>query len=257
MKPGDQFLVSVKGRNEEGYYELSRIKVARPKDWTSLEKAFEQKRTIAGTVTAVVKGGLTVDVGVRAFMPASRSGARDAAEMEKLVGQEIRCRIIKLDTAEEDVVVDRRAVLEEEERAARTPLLGGQRRRHRPRQSAQPDGIRRVRRHRRDGRPAARERYVAGPRQEPCDLFSVGQEVEVRVLQMDPGKQRISLGLKQLPPDPWDNASEKYKTGERVRGTVSRVTEFGAFVELENGVEGLIHLSEMSWVKSLQSRPMS
>ena len=100
----------MKGRNEEGYYELSRFKVAQPTDWTSLERAFEQKSTIVGTVTAVVKGGLSVDVGVRAFMPASRSGTREAAEMEKLVGQEIRCRITKLDTTEEDVVVDRRAV---------------------------------------------------------------------------------------------------------------------------------------------------
>ena len=117
MKPGDKMPVSIKGRDPEGYYELSRIKVERPKDWSALEKAFADKAPIAGTVTAVVKGGVSVDVGVRAFMPASRSGARDAAEMEKLVGQEIRCRIIKLDVADEDVVVDRRAVLEEEERA--------------------------------------------------------------------------------------------------------------------------------------------
>ena len=119
VKPGDQFLVSVKGRNEEGYYELSRTRVERPTDWPSLQKAFTERATILGTVTAVVKGGLSVDVGVRAFMPASRSGARDAAEMEKLVGQEIRCRITKLDVTEEDVVVDHRAVAEEEANAAR------------------------------------------------------------------------------------------------------------------------------------------
>ena len=112
-------LVSVKGRNPEGYYELTRAKVERPKDWSALEKAFADKATIVGTVTGVVKGGLSVDVGVRAFMPASRSGVRDAAEMEKLVEQEILCRIIKLDVADEDVVVDRRAVLEEEERSAK------------------------------------------------------------------------------------------------------------------------------------------
>ena len=104
----------------------------RPKDWSSLEKAFAEKAAIAGVVSGVVKGGLSVDVGVRAFMPASRSGARDAADMEKLVGQEIRCRIIKLDVADEDVVVDRRAVLEEEERARQgAALLGSQGRRHR------------------------------------------------------------------------------------------------------------------------------
>src|SRR5208337_2015227 len=114
VKPGDKMPVSIKGRDQEGYYELSRIKVERPKDWSSLEKAFADKAAIAGVVTAVIKGGVSVDVGVRAFMPASRSGAKDAAEMEKLIGQEISCRIIKLDVADEDVVVDRRAVLEEE-----------------------------------------------------------------------------------------------------------------------------------------------
>ena len=114
---GDRFRVSVKGRNAERYYELSRHKVVQPTDWTSLEAAFAQKLTIPGTVTAVVKGGLTVDVGVRAFMPASRSGTRDAREMEKLVGQEITCRITKLDVTDEDVVVDRRAMLEEQARA--------------------------------------------------------------------------------------------------------------------------------------------
>ena len=119
VEPGAKLLVSVKGRNEEGYYELSRMRVEQPKDWSALEKAFEDKAVIVGTVTGVVKGGLTVDVGVRAFMPGSRSGARDAAEMEKLVGQEIRCRIIKLDAAEEDVVVDRRAVAEEEDRSTK------------------------------------------------------------------------------------------------------------------------------------------
>ena len=112
-------LVSVKGRDPEGYYELSRQKIAQPTDWSSLEHAFAEKATIVGTVTGVIKGGFSVDVGVRAFMPASRSGVRDAADMEKLVGQEIRCRIIKLDATEEDVVVDRRALAEEEERGVK------------------------------------------------------------------------------------------------------------------------------------------
>ncbi len=119
VKPGDKLPVSVKGRDPEGYYQLTRAKVERPKDWSALEKAFADKSTIVGTVTGVIKGGLSVDVGVRAFMPASRSGARDAAEMEKMVEQEILCRIIKLDVTEEDVVVDRRAVAEEEERSVK------------------------------------------------------------------------------------------------------------------------------------------
>ena len=119
VTPGDRLAVTIKGRDPEGYYELTLSKAARPTDWAALERAFANKTTIVGTVTGVVKGGLSVDVGVRAFMPASRSGARDAAEMEKLVEQEIRCRITKLDAAEEDVVVDRRIVAEEEGEAAK------------------------------------------------------------------------------------------------------------------------------------------
>src|SRR5580698_9844453 len=124
VKAGDKFLVAVKGRNEEGYYELSRFKVEQPRDWSALERAFEEKAPIAGTVTGVVKGGLSVDVGVRAFLPASRSGTRDASELEKLVGQQIRCRITKLDATEEDVVVDRRVLVEEEERSTRERRFG-------------------------------------------------------------------------------------------------------------------------------------
>src|SRR5246500_5251275 len=124
LKPGDKALVTVKGRDLDGYYELSRFKVERPMDWSALEKSFAEKSAVLGTVTAVVKGGFSVDVGVRAFMPASRSGVRGAAEMGNLVGQEVRCRIIKLDVADEDVVVDRRVVAEEEERSAREQLYG-------------------------------------------------------------------------------------------------------------------------------------
>jgi len=116
---GDRLTVAVTGRSVEGYYALSTVRVKRPTDWSALEQARLSGSVIAGTVREVIKGGLSVDVGVRAFLPASRSGARDAAEMEALLGQEIRCKIIQLDTAKEDVVVDRRVVLEEEAAAAR------------------------------------------------------------------------------------------------------------------------------------------
>src|SRR6266478_2472396 len=119
FKPGDKLIVSLRGRDGEGNYLLSTVKVEVPKDWTALEAAFASKSTIAGTVLELVKGGLRVDVGVRAFMPASRSGAREMADLEKLVGQDIECRITKLDTASEDVVVDRRGVLEERERQSK------------------------------------------------------------------------------------------------------------------------------------------
>jgi small subunit ribosomal protein S1 len=253
VEPGAKLLVTVKGRNEEGYYELSRLRVAQPRDWTSLETAFADQSIIAGTVTAVVKGGLSVDVGVRAFMPNSRSGARDAAEIEKLVGQEIRCRIIKLDAAEEDIVVDRRAVAEEEERSTK------ERRYSEVAEGATLSGtIRSLADYGAfvdiggvDGLLHISD--IAWSRVEkPSDILSVGQQVDVKVLKIDPAGKRISLGMKQLQQHPWDAAAGKYTAGERIRGTVTRVTDFGAFVELEPGIEGMIHLSEMSWAKKVR-----
>ena len=258
LKPGDKALVTVKGRDLDGYYELSRFKVERPMDWSALEKAFAEKSSVLGTVTAVVKGGFSVDVGVRAFMPASRSGVREAAEMEKLVGQEIRCRIIKLDVADEDVVVDRRAVAEEEERVAKDRLYG---------QIKEGETV--------TGTVRSLTDYGAfvdlggvdallhvgdiawGRVNKPADVLSVGQQIELKVLKLgtEGDKKRISVGLKQLQPHPWDAVPQKYKIGDRVRGTVTRLMEFGAFVELETGIEGLIHISEMSWAKSKVRKP--
>ena len=252
LKPGDKALVTVKGRDLDGYYELSLFKVERPMDWTALEKAFADKSSVLGTVTAVVKGGFSVDVGVRAFMPASRSGVREASEMENLVGQEIRCRIIKLDVTDEDVVVDRRAVAEEEERSARDRLYS---------QIKEGETV--------GGTVRSLTDYGAfvdlggvdallhvsdiswGRVNKPADVLSVGQQVEVKVLKLatDADKRRISVGLKQLQPHPWDGIEQKFRAGDRVRGTITRLMEFGAFVELEPGIEGLIHISEMSWSK--------
>ena len=253
VKPGDKVQVSIKGRNEEGYYDLSRFKVAQPRDWTALENAFNEKTPVVGTITAVVKGGVSVDVGVRAFMPASRSGTKDAAELEKLVGTEITCRITKLDIADENVVVDRRVVLEEQARAAmaerhaamqegdtltgtvRTLMpygafidLGGV------------DGLLHI-------SDMAYSRVS-----KPEDVLSAGQEVRVRVLKIDPDTKKISLGLKQLQEEPWETAPQRLLPGQRVSGTVTRIMEFGAFVEIEPGIEGLIHISEMSWGKKVR-----
>jgi small subunit ribosomal protein S1 len=253
LKPGDTVQVATAGRNEEGYIQLSLIKVERPKDWSALQKAFDEKLAISGVVTAVVKGGLSVDVGMRAFMPASRSGARDVPEMQTLVGQEIACKVIKLDTAKEDIVVDRRAVLEEERNKTREARfqeihvgdvihgtvrslldygafidIGGV------------DGMLHV------------ADISHGRVNKPADVLSPGQELDVKILKVDPAKKRISLGLKQLQPDPWSTAAEKYHVGDRVKGVVARVTDFGAFVELEPGLDGLIHLSEMSWSKKVR-----
>lgn len=253
VKPGDKLLVTIKGRDPEGYYELVLGKIDRPTDWAALEKAFAEKTTIMGTVSGVVKGGLSIDVGVRAFMPASRSGVRDAAEMEKLVGQEIRCRITKLDATEEDVVVDRRVISEEEERA------GKERRYSEVKEGDTVHGtVRSVTEYGAfvdiggvDGLLHVSD--ISWTRvNKPSDVLSVGQEVEARVLKIDADKRRISLGMKQLQAHPWDAVAGKYQIGERVRGVVTRLMEFGAFVELEPGIEGLIHISEMSWGKKVK-----
>ncbi|GAC1356031.1 MAG: 30S ribosomal protein S1 [Acidobacteriaceae bacterium] len=251
---GDRILVSVKGRNPEGYYELSRIRVEQPKDWAAMEKAFADRSVIAGTVTAVVKGGLTVDVGMRAFLPASRSGARDAAEMEKLVGQEIRCRITKLDVADEDVVIDRRSVTEEVDRANEVrryaevnvgdTLVGTVRSLTDFGAFLDLGGV--------DGLLHVGEISWARVGKAE-DVLSLGQQIEVKILKIEPETRRISLSRKQLLPHPWDAVAEKYKVGDRVRGTVTRLADFGAFLELEPGVEGMIHISEMSWGKKLRT----
>jgi small subunit ribosomal protein S1 len=253
IQVGDKMLVSITGRDAEGSYTLSTIKVERPKDWSALERAFADKHTIGGVVTEMVKGGLRVDVGSQAFLPASRSGAKDQAELEKLVGQKIQCRIIKLDTASEDVVVDRRAVLEAEEALTREKKfaelqegavvrgtvrsltdfgafvdLGGV------------DGLLHV-------GDMAWHRVA-----KPSDVLSPGDSIEVKILKINPEGRRISLGLKQLSPDPWTTATERFHTGDRVQGKVSRLADFGAFVELLPGVDGLIHISEMSWAKKVK-----
>jgi small subunit ribosomal protein S1 len=253
IQVGDIAVVSITGRDAGGYYTLSKLKVEKPKDWSGLQAAYAEKKIIGGVVSGVVKGGLSVDVGVRAFMPASRSGTKDATELEKLVGQEIRCKIIKLDVADEDVVVDRRAVVEEEERQARRKLLedlkegsvvsgtvrtltdfgafvdlGGV------------DGLLHV------------ADLSWGRVEKPADVLKTGDAVEVKILKVDLVGRRISLGLKQLSPDPWSLVEEKYKAGDRVRGKVTRVADFGAFVELEPGVEGLIRVLDMSWSRKVR-----
>jgi small subunit ribosomal protein S1 len=253
LKPGDGVPVSVTGRNDEGYYQLSRFKVAQPRDWSALEAAFAEKTAVVGTVTEVVKGGLRVDVGVRAFMPASRSGTKDAAELEKLVGTEITCRITKLDVQDEDVVVDRRVVLEEQARGAiegrRAALkegdvisgtvrslvpygafvdLGGI------------DGLLHI-------SDMAHSRV-----QKPEDVLAVGQSIQVKILKVDTETKKLSLGLKQLQAEPWATVPDRFQAGQRISGTVTRLQDFGAFVEIEPGIEGLIHISEMSWGKKVR-----
>ncbi len=253
VRPGDSFEVLITGRNAEGLVTLSRLTGPRPRDWEELRAAYERHEVIPGRVSGLVKGGLTVDVGARAFLPASRSGARDPAEMEKLVGEEIRCRITRLDPEDEDLVVDRRVVLEEEARLAREQMLAGLEEGQVVRGVVRSitdygafidlggvDGLLHV--------ADMSWSRTASPRAQ----FQVGDTLDLKVLAVDREAGKISLGLKQMYPDPWEQARRELKEGDRVRGTVTRLTDFGAFVEIRPGVEGLIHISEMSWTKRVR-----
>ncbi len=260
VEVGDRFRVTVKGRDMDGYYQLSRQRAALVRDYSSLEEAFEAKGIVTGTVTGVVKGGLTVDIGMRAFMPSSRTGTRDAAEMEKLVGQEIRVRITQLDleggeSGRPDAIVDRRSVVEEEARANSelrfAELAEGQTVNGTVRSLTDFGAFVDL-----DGADAllhisdmAWQRVAS-----PADVVSVGDTVEVKILkidQTDPAKRRIAVGLKQLQPHPWDTVSEQFHLGDKVKGIVTRDADFGSFVELAPGIEGLIHISEMAWGKKV------
>ncbi|SNS98294.1 small subunit ribosomal protein S1 [Granulicella rosea] len=261
VEPGDKVRVTVKGGIEDGYYQLTRQRVATPKDYSSLEEAFAAKGTVLGTVTGVVKGGLTVDIGMRAFLPASRTGTRDTAELEKLVGQEIRVRITSLDlddtgAGKNDAVVDRRSVLEEEAKAAGdlrfAELAEGQIVSGTVRSLTDfgafvdlggADALLHI-------SDIAWNRIA-----NPADVLSVGDQLEVKILKIDsanPEKRRIAVGLKQLQPHPWETVSERFQLGQKVSGTVTRDADFGAFVELAPGIEGLIHISEMAWGKKVR-----
>jgi small subunit ribosomal protein S1 len=250
IAPGARVQVSITGTNEQGQFTLSTHQVAVPKDWSGLQAAFDEKKTITGKVVEVIKGGLRVDIGVRAFMPASRSGVPRVEDLGSLVGQEIECRITKLDTDKEDVVVDRRAVVEEAAMAARQKvfdsisegavLAGTVRNLTDFGAFVDVGGV--------DGLLHVAD--ISWTRiAKPADVLKPGDQVQVQVLKINRETRKISLGMKQLQPEPWALAAEQFQPGQRVTGTVARTTDFGAFVELIPGVEGLIHVSEMSWTK--------
>ncbi len=255
IAPGQMVKVTVGPLDENGYHRLSTIKIFVPKDWSGLQKAFDEKAVITGTVLESVKGGLRVDVGARAFLPVSRSGARDQAELDKLVGQSIECRITKLDTEKEDVVVDRRSVLEERASAVKRAafdalqegvvLLGAVRSVMEFGAFVDIGGV--------DGLLHVSDMsWVRSAK--PSDIVKQGDQVEVKILKVNREARKISLGMKQLQDDPWTVALREINVGDKLRGKVARLADFGAFVELRPGVEGLIHVSERSWSKK-QRRP--
>jgi small subunit ribosomal protein S1 len=259
LAPGTALKVSITGRTDDGYYTLSTIRVVTPKDFSGLQSAFENKAVIAAVVSEQVKGGLRVQVadGVFAFLPASRSGIREMSDLPGLVGQQIECRITKLDVSDPerpDLVVDRRAVLEEQALAAKQAAFDsieeGQVVQGRVRSLTDfgafveiAPGI--------DGLLHVGDMSWARV-DKPSSVVSPGQTVEVKVLKINRDTRKISLGMKQLRPDPWTEITANLKEGDRVRGKVVRLADFGAFVELAPGVDGLIHLSEMSWTRRIR-----
>lgn len=257
LAPGASIKVNVSGRTDDGYYSLSLLKVEQPRDFSGLQAAFEQKSIVAGKVLEQVKGGLRVDVGVPAFLPASRSGIREMSELSTLLGQTVEVRITKLDVSNADrpdVVVDRRGVLEEQTAAARKQafetIQEGQVVQAKVRSLTEFGAFLEI-------TPGVDGLLHVGDMSwtrvdKPAAMLTVGQTLEVKILKVNRDTRKISLGLKQLQPDPWTQAAEKLNQGDRVTGKVVRLADFGAFVELLPGVDGLIHLSEMSWTKRIR-----
>ena len=253
LSVGDSVDVSISRRSPDGYLLLSRVIAERPRNWAQFEWAFSTGAAIAGTVTEAIKGGLAVDVGVRAFMPASRSGGKDASELEKLVGTEVRCRIIQLDVDDENVIVDRRVLLEEEKQRQRDEAIA----------RLEPGAVV-------QGTVSSIRDFGAfidlggvdallhakdlswDRTSDVSAVLSEGDSLEVKVLKIEDRGKRISVGRKQLTPDPWTLIGEKLEVGDRRNGKVKLLKDFGAFIELEPGVEGLVHVSEMSWARRVR-----
>jgi small subunit ribosomal protein S1 len=250
---GDVIDVVIEREEPEGGYLVSYEKAQRLRVWDSIEKAANDKTPVIGTVIARVKGGLTVDIGLKAFLPGSQLEIRPVRNLDGYLGQPIEVRVIKLNKKRGNVVVSRKEILEEEQTARRSTTLehlfegavltgtvknltdygafvdlGGI------------DGLLHI------------TDMSWGRLTHPRDLVNVADEIQVKVLKFDKDKQRVSLGFKQLTPDPWLDAAERYPIGAHVKGRVLSVTDYGAFVELEQGIEGLVHLSEMTWSKRLK-----
>lgn len=251
---GTEIEASITGRSPDGYLTLSRIIAEHPKSWTQLEAAYSSGAAVACTVTEKTKGGLAVDInGIRAFLPASRSGIRDAAEFDASIGQQMRCRIIQLDIEDRNVVVDRRVLLEEERQQQRRETLAGLR-----------AGVvvRGTVRHIREFGAFIDLGGVDGllhisdlawwKVKDVAEVLKEGDTLDVKVLKVEEDGNRISVGLKQLTPDPWTSIGDKIQVGDRITGKVTLLKDYGAFVEIEPGVEGLIHISEMSWARKVR-----
>ncbi len=253
LQPGQVIDVVVERDEYEGGYLLSYEKAQRHRIWDTLEKASIDKTPVSGVVVSRVKGGLTVDIGLKAFLPGSQVEVRPVRNLETYIGQTLEVRVIKLNKKRGNVVISRKEILEEEVNAKRSKTL----------EHLEEDAIL-------TGTVKNLTEYGAfvdlggidgllhvtdmswGRLTHPRDLVNVGDEIQVKILKYDKDKQRISLGFKQLTPDPWLDVAERYPIGAHVRGRILSVTDYGAFVELEQGIEGLVHVSEMTWSKRMK-----
>lgn len=254
VNPGDWVDVEIESYDEnEGTFTVSHQKAVRVRAWDELEAAFRNQSNVRGRVTERTKGGLMVDVGMRAFLPGSQADVRPLRNLESLIGQEIVCKVIKLNKARNNLVVSRKAALEEEVGEKKSRLL------ELLKEGAElPGKVKNVTEYGAfvdlgglDGLLHVTD-MAWGRVAHASEVVQVGQELTVKVLKYDPEKGRISLGLKQLTPDPWEKVSATYQPGQRLAGRVVSITDYGAFIEIEPGVEGLIHVSEMAWGRRLR-----
>jgi len=253
FNPGDVIDVVIEREEPEGGYLVSYERAQRLRVWDTIEKAANDKTPVIGTVVSRVKGGLTVDIGLKAFLPGSQIEIRLVRNLDGYLGQQIEVRVIKLNKKRGNVVVSRKEILEEEQNAKRSTTLE-----HLGEDAVLTGTVKNLTDYGAfvdlggiDGLLHITD-MSWGRLTHPRDLVNVGDEIQVKVLKFDKDKQRVSLGFKQLTPDPWLDASERYPVGAHVMGRVLSVTDYGAFVELEQGIEGLVHLSEMTWSKRLK-----
>jgi small subunit ribosomal protein S1 len=255
FQPGDAIDVMVeKGHTEEGYVNLSFQKAQRLHAWDEIEKAHNDKASVKARVIDRIKGGLTVDIlGARAFLPGSQVDVRPVRNLDALKGQDLEVRVIKVNKKRGNIVVSRKQILDEEVTAKRDVTLT-----HLEENAVLTGTVKNLTDYGAfvdlggiDGLLHITD-MSWGRLTHPRDLVNVGDQIQVKVLKFDREKQRVSLGFKQLTPDPWLDASERYPIGARVHGRVISVTDYGAFIELEQGIEGLVHVSEMTWSKRMK-----
>lgn len=254
VRPGDVVDVMIDhGEPVEGYILLSHEKAARLRIWQNLERAFHDQLIISGRVLDRVKGGLSVDVGVDAFMPGSQVDSRPIRNLDAFLGQDIPVKVIKLNRRRGNVVVSRRLAVEQEDTERKLATLA------RIEQGSVVTGVVKnlteygafVDLGGIDGLLHVTDMSY-GRVTHPSEVVHAGDEITVKILKFDRQKERVSLGIKQLAPDPWQNIAERYPVNSRVVGRVVNVADYGAFIELEPGVEGLIHVSEMTWSRRMK-----